>query len=163
MSQYTDALLDISNLPKYAGYKVAIVYTEWNDAIVKEQMAGARRIAQEMGVLISHEIAVPGCVEIPFACRRLFESKQEDPTCPDAIITFGAVIQGDTPHFDYVCKLLTDGIHILNMSLPIPVIFGVLTTHNEMQVWERLGNSHGHKGEEAMITAIKMIHMNQQL
>ncbi len=95
--------------------------------------------------------------------KRLFEGTQESPTSPDAIITFGAVIKGDTAHFEYVCKLLTDGIHILNVSLPIPVIFGILTTYTEEQIWDRLGGTHGHKGEEAMITAAKMIHMNATL
>lgn len=163
MSQNTNALLDISTIPQYSGYKVAIVYTEWNEPIVKEQIAGAERIAKELGILVSHKIPVPGSVEIPFACRRLYETTLEHADRPHAVITFGAVIRGGTPHFEYVCKILTDGIHILNMSLPVPVIFGVLTVDTEEQVWERLGGTHGHKGEEAMISAAKMIRMNQSL
>lgn len=161
MSQISNSLLDTSAIPKYAGYKVAIIYTEWNEKIVAEQIAGAERIAKDLGILVSHKIAVPGSVEIPYAAKRLFDGTYETPTAPDAIITFGAVIKGDTAHFEYVCKLLTDGLHILNMSLPIPVIFGVLTTYTEAQVWDRLGGAHGHKGEEAMITAAKMIHLNK--
>lgn len=163
MSDYTSKLLDTSGIPKLSGYKVAIIATEWNDQIVAEQIAGAERVAKELGVYISHKYFVPGSVEIPFAARRLFETQQEEIMMPDAIITFGAVIRGETPHFDYVCKMLTDGIHILNMSLPIPVIFGVLTTENEEQVWDRLGGKSGHKGEEAMITAAKMIAYNKTL
>lgn len=163
MSSHNRQLLDLSELPRYSGYKVAIVYTEWNEKIVAAQLAGAERVAGDLGILISQRIGVPGSVEIPFACKRLYESTAETNLAPDAILTFGAVIRGDTPHFDYVCKLLTDGIHILNMSLPIPVIFGVLTCEHEEQVWERLGGAHGHKGEEAMISAAKMIRMNRGL
>ena len=76
---------------------------------------------------------------------------------PDAYITLGAVIRGDTPHFDYVCKAVTDGVVQLNLSLPVPVIFGVLTVDNEEQAKERIGGKHGHKGMEAAITALKMI------
>jgi 6,7-dimethyl-8-ribityllumazine synthase len=67
------------------------------------------------------------------------------------------VLRGDTPHFEYICRAVTDGILQLNLSLPIPTIFGVLTVDNEQQALERIGGSHGHKGEEAAITALKMI------
>jgi 6,7-dimethyl-8-ribityllumazine synthase len=66
-------------------------------------------------------------------------------------------LRGDTPHFDYVCKAVTDGVLQLNMTLPIPTIFGVLTVDNQQQADERIGGKHGHKGEEAAITALKMI------
>ena len=69
----------------------------------------------------------------------------------------GCVIKGDTPHFDYVCQLVTDGIGQLNLSLPVPTIFGVLTVNIEEQAMERIGGKHGHKGEEAALTALKMI------
>ena len=82
---------------------------------------------------------------------------------PEAIIAFGAVIRGGTPHFEYVCKAVTEGITQLNVTLDIPVIFGVLTLDNEQQAWERLGGVHGHKGEEAAITALKMIQLNRNL
>lgn len=67
------------------------------------------------------------------------------------------MIKGDTPHFDYVCRLVTDGVGQLNLSLPVPTIFGVLTVNTEEQAMERIGGKHGHKGEEAAITALKMI------
>ncbi len=67
------------------------------------------------------------------------------------------MVRGDTPHFDYVCKAVTDGVVQLNLTLPVPTIFGVLTVDNEEQAKERIGGKHGHKGEEAAITAIKMI------
>ena len=82
---------------------------------------------------------------------------------PDAYITLGAVIRGDTPHFDYVCKNITDGVLQLNLSLDVPVIFGVLTVDNEQQAIERMGGKHGHKGEEAALTALKMIALNRKI
>jgi 6,7-dimethyl-8-ribityllumazine synthase len=84
-------------------------------------------------------------------------------TLPDAYITLGTVIRGDTPHFDYVCKAVTDGVVQLNLSLDVPVIFGVLTVDNEQQAIERIGGKHGNKGEEAAVTAIKMIALNRKL
>jgi 6,7-dimethyl-8-ribityllumazine synthase len=71
------------------------------------------------------------------------------------------VVRGDTPHFEYVCKAVTDGVVQLNLSLPIPTIFGVLTVDNQQQIDERTGGVHGHKGEEAAITAMKMIALKE--
>jgi len=73
----------------------------------------------------------------------------------------GCVIRGGTPHFDYVCKAVTEGVLQLNLTLDVPTIFGVLTVDNEEQARERIGGIHGHKGEEAAITAIKMILLTQ--
>jgi 6,7-dimethyl-8-ribityllumazine synthase len=67
------------------------------------------------------------------------------------------VIKGDTPHFDYVCRAVTDGVLQLNLRLPVPTIFGVLTVDNEQQAIERIGGKHGHKGREAAAATIKMI------
>jgi 6,7-dimethyl-8-ribityllumazine synthase len=69
----------------------------------------------------------------------------------------GCVLRGDTPHFDYVCKAVTDGVVQLNLMLPVPTIFGVLTVDKQQQADERIGGVHGHKGEEAAMTALKMI------
>ena len=77
----------------------------------------------------------------------------------DAFIALGCVVRGGTPHFDYVCKAVTEGVVQLNLLLPVPTIFGVLTVDNEEQAKERIGGRHGHKGEEAAITAIKMINL----
>ena len=80
---------------------------------------------------------------------------------PHAFIALACVIRGDTPHFDYVCKAVTDGVLQLNLLLPVPTIFGVLTVDNQEQADERIGGKHGHKGEEAAITALKMITLKQ--
>jgi 6,7-dimethyl-8-ribityllumazine synthase len=156
-SQHSSSLLDTSLLAGLQNARVAVVYTEWNDAIILEQMKGCDRILSALDATVTHRVAVPGCFEIPFACNQLWQKTRDSANAPEAIIAFGAVIRGGTPHFDYVCKAVTEGITQLNLTLPVPVIFGVLTLDSEEQAWERLGGVHGHKGEEAAITALKMI------
>jgi 6,7-dimethyl-8-ribityllumazine synthase len=151
------SLTDTETLEGLKLAKVAIVYTEWNDKIVRELRNGCESMLHRLGADIIEQVAVPGCFEIPFACRELWHHYQNKMEQPEAIIAFGVVIRGGTPHFDYVCKAVTEGVLQLNMILPVPVIFGVLTLDNEEQAWERLGGPHGHKGEEAALTALKMI------
>ena len=160
-SQDSNSLLDTTVLHTLANPRVAIVYTEWNEKIVAEQLSGCNRILSAHNSLLSGTYAVPGCFEIPYACHQI--AVQKNGLAPEAIIAFGAVIRGGTPHFEYVCKAVTEGIAQLNITLPIPVIFGVLTLDNEAQAWERLGGIHGHKGEEAAITALKMIQFKRNL
>lgn len=163
-SQNSSSLLDISDLGSVKNARIALVYTEWNDDIVRKQLEGCKRILDTMGdVTIVREVVVPGSFEIPFGCNQLWDAYADSPLAPEAIITFGAVIRGGTPHFDYVCKAVTEGVLHLNMMLPIPVIFGVLTLDNMQQAEERLGGPHGHKGEEAAITALKMIKNSRAL
>jgi 6,7-dimethyl-8-ribityllumazine synthase len=137
---------------------VVLVKTEWNAEIIDELERGAVRILDKYGVR-HHTLMVPGAVELPFAVQRCWAQTGK----PSAFITLGCVIQGDTPHFDYVCQSVTQGVTSLNISLPVPVIFGVLTVNTEEQARERIGGRHGHKGEEAAVTAIKMILLNRQL
>lgn len=156
-SKHSISLLDTATISDLEGARVAIVYTEWNDKIVAEQIAGAERILQQHNAVLSGKYPVPGSFEIPFACKHLYETTKYRDNTPEAIIAFGAVIRGGTPHFEYVCKAVTEGITQLNITIPLPVIFGVLTLDTIEQAWERLGGAHGHKGEEAAITALKMI------
>ncbi len=138
---------------------VVIVKTEWNAHIINKLEAGAKKILKEQGITFK-TLVVPGAFEIPFAVKNHYAYSQQP---PDAYITLGTVIRGDTPHFDYVCKAVTDGVVQLNLTLDVPVVFGVLTVDNETQALERIGGVHGHKGEEAAITAIKMIALNRKL
>ncbi|WP_276133941.1 6,7-dimethyl-8-ribityllumazine synthase [Polluticoccus soli] len=156
-SQLSPTLLDTASLKELKKARIAIVYTEWNEKITGELIAGAERVAKQLGAVITQKVSVPGSFELPFACKQLWENKKDKKSAPEAIIAFGAVIRGGTPHFEYVCKAVTEGIVQLNLMLPVPVIFGVLTLDNEQQAIERLGGPHGHKGEEAAITALKMI------
>ena len=137
---------------------VVLVKTEWNKAIVDSLEEGCKRILDQYK--ISHKtFIVPGAVEIPFAVKSIVEHMKK----VVAVISLGCVIKGDTPHFDYVCQSVTTGITELNLRLSIPVIFGVLTVNTTEQALERIGGVHGHKGEEAALTALKMVHLQQQL
>lgn len=160
-SQNSTSLFNTEALQGMDNPRTAIIYTEWNDSIVGEQLKGCKKVLEEYDAQILDCIAVPGSFEIPFACRRLWRHYEilSSDLQPEVIITFGAVIRGGTPHFEYVCKAVTEGVLQLNLSLPIPVIFGVLTLENEAQAWERLGGAYGHKGEEAALSALKMINI----
>src|SRR5436853_5844999 len=129
---------------------VVLVKTEWNAAVVDELENGCRRILQEQKVKTT-TLTVPGAVEIPFAIRQCWSHTN----APDAFIALGCVVRGGTPHFDYVCQSVTQGITRLNISMEVPVIFGVLTVDTMEQAKERIGGAHGHKGEEAAFTALK--------
>ena len=151
------SLRDTQSLEQLKLPRVAMVYTEWNDKIVRELRNGCEGILHRFSGEIIDKMVVPGCFELPFACRQVWEHYKDMDERPEAIVAFGAVIRGGTPHFEYVCRAVTDGILQLNLTLPVPVIFGVLTLDNEDQAWERLGGAHGHKGEEAAVAALKMI------
>ena len=146
-------------IPSIKDAFVVIVKTEWNAHIVNKLESGVKKVFKENNIALK-TITVPGAVEIPFAVKQHYTYSK---TLPDAYITLGTVIRGDTPHFDYVCKAVTDGVLQLNLSIDVPVIFGVLTLENEQQAMDRIGGIHGHKGEEAAITAIKMIALNRKL
>ncbi len=140
---------------------VVLVKTEWNAAIVNELENGCIHTLHEHGVK-TKTLVVPGAVEIPFAVQHYFNNAKKKAQ-PDAFIALGCVVKGDTPHFEYVNNAVTIGIASLNTTLPVPTIFGVLTVNNEEQAKERIGGVHGHKGEEAALTAIKMILLSRQL
>ena len=145
----------------FSGACVVLVKTEWNATIIDALEYGCRKVLVQYGVKDIITITVPGAIEIPFAIKAFYESDTE--LKADVFITLGCVIKGDTPHFEYVCSSVTDGVTQLNLSLKVPVIFGVLTVNTQEQAIERIGGKHGHKGEEAAITALKMIALNVTL
>ncbi|NBX92438.1 MAG: 6,7-dimethyl-8-ribityllumazine synthase, partial [Proteobacteria bacterium] len=100
----------------------------------------------------------PGAVEIPLALQKLAELKQFD-----ALIALGAVIRGETSHYDYVCNLVSSGCQKISLDSGLPVIFGVLTTETEEQAWDRCGGKHGHKGHEAADAACEMVALVRSL
>lgn len=136
---------------------VVIVRTDWNARVVDELENGCKKVLHEQGITSVSIITVPGAVEIPFIIKKYWDLYKYKDTRPHCFIALGCVIKGGTPHFDYVCRSVTDGITRLNLDLPVPVIFGVLTVDNDQQATERIGGIHGHKGEEAAYTAIKMM------
>lgn len=146
--------IDTGTLPKSAC--VVIVRTEWNAGIVGKLEEGCIEVFKKFGTEY-RVITVPGAFEVPYGIAAYWNAHRYNDLKPDAFIALACVIRGDTPHFDYVCRGITDGIVQLNIQLPVPVIFGVLTVDNNQQAEERIGGKHGHKGEEAAITALKMI------
>lgn len=146
--------------PRLKNASVVVIRTEWNADIVDELFAGCKKILGEQHISYV-DLLVPGAFEISFAIKKYWEKSGKRK--PDAFIALGCVIQGDTPHFEYVCRAITDGVVALNLQLPVPVIFGVLTVNTLEQAKERTGGIHGHKGEEAAETAIKMIALTRSL
>ena len=158
MSANSSNLYNTAGAGLPAGACVVIVRTEWNTASVDKLEEGCRKVLAENKVGCK-TLLVPGAFEIPFAIKNYWDQHKYKDDKPRAFIALGIVLRGDTPHFDYVCKAITDGVLQLNLCLPVPTIFGVLTVDNQQQIDERTGGKHGHKGEEAAITAMKMIHL----
>lgn len=146
--------------PDNPAFSCVIVKAQWNDHITGPLAAGASRTLRDAGVSPDNikEITVPGAVELVFAARRAIESLH-----PDAVIVIGCVIRGDTPHFDYVCQSVTQGVTILNTEGKVPVIFSVLTVENEAQAFDRAGGRLGNKGSEGALTAISMANLSRSL
>lgn len=136
--------------------KVAIVQAKWNGHITDRLKDGAVKMLKDHGLdddsIDVYE--VPGAVELVYAAKKI-----ADETDVDAIIVLGCVIKGDTPHFDYVCQSVTQGVTLLNSKGKVPVIFGLLTVESEQQALDRVGGPAGHKGEEAAETALSMIEL----
>ena len=135
----------------------AIAVADWNPNITHALLKGAYNALIENGVQEKNieVVHVPGTFELTYAAKML-QNRQKY----NAIITLGCVIQGDTPHFDYVCQGVTQGLTKLNTrKLSVPVIFGVLTTNTLQQAEERAGGKLGNKGVESVITAIKMANL----
>ena len=164
MAISSNNLIDTTGIQLTKDAFVVIVKTEWNAHVISLLEEGCINVLHQHNVEFKI-IAVPGAFEIPFAINKYWSVAKENnrSKLPDAFIALGCVIRGDTPHFDYVCDGVTYGIMKLNISLPVPVIYGVLTVNNQLQADERLGGSHGHKGTEAAAAAIKMIALSQSL
>jgi len=134
--------------------KFAIVVSQFNQEITDKLLEGALTRLRELGVQENQiKISkVPGAVEIPLTAKLLAKSQQYD-----AIICLGAVIRGDTDHYDYVCQQVSYGCQQVMLQFDVPVIFGMLTTQNVEQAEERVGGTMGHKGVEAADAAIHMV------
>ena len=134
--------------------KFAIVVAEWNEEITEALYTAAHATLLAHGVKAKNIIRknVPGSFELTLGGFWMAEKKDIA-----AVLCLGCVIQGDTPHFDYICQAVANGITEVNIKTKKPVIFGVLTTLNKQQALERAGGKLGNKGEEAALTAIHML------
>ena len=147
-------------LPSAADMRFGIVVSEWNAEITEALLDGAVKVLTRCGCDITGIIVkrVPGAFELPLGAQYFAEY-----TDVDAVIALGCVIQGETPHFDYVCQGATQGITQLMLGWNMPVAFGLLTTDNLQQALDRAGGRLGNKGEEAAATAIKMVRLQMDM
>jgi 6,7-dimethyl-8-ribityllumazine synthase len=146
-------ILNTDNLRIPTHTQVVLIYTEWNTDIINELRNGAKKILSNYPQIGVVEIKVPGAIELTYAIAKM----QKKLHISRAFIALGCVIKGETPHFDYVCQSVTQGITLINAQANWPVVFGILTVNNEKEAYDRLGGKHGHKGEDAAIAALKMI------
>lgn len=142
------------------GMRVGIVASRFNEIIVGKLLGGAvdglvRHGVDEDQITVAW---VPGAFEIPLAAQRMARSGKYD-----AVICVGAVIRGDTSHYDYVCNEVSKGIAQVSMAAGVPVLFGILTTENIEQAIARAGSKSGNKGFDCALSAIEMVNLLGQM
>ncbi len=149
---------DINSVPSAKNMRFGVVVAEWNFEVTSALAKGTietlkKHGAKENNILVKY---VPGTFELPLGGQFFAELNNVD-----AIILLGCVIQGETRHFDYICEAVAQGTKDLNLKFSKPFIFGVLTTNNQQQAIDRAGGKHGNKGDEAAVTAIKMVELKK--
>jgi len=151
---------DPESVPDASEMRFGIVISDWNREVTWSLLDGAIRTltthgAKDKNIIVRH---VPGSFELTLGAQFLAEYDDLD-----AVICLGCVIQGETPHFIYICQGVTQGITQLNLDYNIPFIFGVLTTNTQQQAVDRAGGKLGNKGDEAAVTAIKMAALQREI
>ena len=136
------------------GLKVAVVVARFNEKITGALLQGAKQALTDAHADAADIYFVPGAYELPFAAKKLTPRY-------DAIVALGAVVRGDTPHFDYVAGECARGLQQVMLETGIPVIFGVLTTNTWEQAQDRAGGKLGNKGYDAAMTAVEMAHFGK--
>jgi 6,7-dimethyl-8-ribityllumazine synthase len=142
------------------GFRFAILASRWNDLIVSRLIGGAQDALVRLGARNDQLslVRVPGSFEIPLACGRLARSGKYD-----AIICVGAVIRGETPHFDYIAGEVTKGIAQISLETGVPVSYGIITADTVEQAINRAGVKAGNKGFEAAMSAVEMVNLLKEL
>ncbi|MCU0455972.1 MAG: 6,7-dimethyl-8-ribityllumazine synthase [Bacteroidales bacterium] len=151
---------DPESVPSSGDMKFGIVVSDWNKEITWALLEGAiitlkKHGTSEENILVRH---VPGSFELTLGAQLIAEYEDTD-----GVICLGCLIKGETPHFEYICQGVTNGITELNIKYNIPFVFGVLTTLTIEQARERAGGVHGNKGDEAAVTAIKMAALRRSM
>ena len=141
-------------LKKFSNKRIGIVVAEWNAEITEALYESAHATLLACGIKKKNiqKRAVPGSFELPLASQQMAGEKRVD-----AVIALGCVIQGETPHFNFICEAVAHGIMRVTLDTGKPVAFGVLTTLNKSQALERAGGKLGNKGEEAAVTVLRML------
>ncbi len=149
---------DINSVPSANNMRFGIVVAEWNSEVTSALANGAVETLKKHGAIENNITIkyVPGTFELPLGGQFFAELNNVD-----AIILLGCVIQGETRHFDYICEAVAQGTKDLNLKYNMPFIFGILTTNNQQQAIDRAGGKHGNKGDEAAVTAIKMVELKK--
>lgn len=142
------------------GVKFAVLVSRFNELVSNEMLRGSVDTLLRHGVLEKDILSVwvPGSFEIPLIAQQLAQSKKYD-----AIICLGAVIRGDTPHFDYISAEVSKGISQVSLKTNVPISFGILTVDTLEQALERAGSKAGNKGRQAAESAIEMVNIVNQL
>ncbi len=160
MATYLKNLSEYSkdNIPNGADFKIGIVVSEWNDSITLNLLAGAKQTLLDNNVPEENILVrfVPGAFELPLAAQLMLDN-----TDIDGVVAIGVVIQGETKHFDFVCKGTTDGLMKVMLEYNSPVSFCVLTDNTLQQSIDRSGGIHGNKGVECAIACLKMIELKK--
>ena len=141
-----------------AGAGIGIVAARFNARFTDRLLEGALRVLARHGVADPTVVRVPGAFELPLAARCLAGAEGIE-----AVIALGAVVRGETPHFDYVSDACAQGVMRAALDEGVPVIFGVLTTDDDEQAAARTGGAHGNKGEEAALAALEMVTLLRRL
>lgn len=151
-------ILKVKKIPDC--FNIAVVISRFNEEVTQKLYEGAVLRLEELGFDTNQVtvVWVPGAIEIPLTAQRLAKTGQFE-----AIICLGAVILGETKHFDYVCQQVSYGCQQVALTQDLPVIFGVLTTDTEEQAFDRVGGKHGHIGKSAVDTAFQMISTLRQI
>jgi len=154
------SVIEGSTIPSAADMRFGIVVSEWNSEITNALSHGAYETLLKYGALKEKivKVTVPGTFELTLGAQLMAENTEVD-----AIICLGCVIQGETPHFGFICQGVTQGLTTLNMEYNMPIVFGILTTNTLEQAQDRAGGKHGNKGVEAAVTAIKMVSLQWNL
>lgn len=141
-------------------WRLGVVTSRFNTKVTERLQSGALKEFAALGVSKNQIVSVwvPGAYEIPLAAKWLIEFEK----C-DGVVALGAVIRGETTHYDYVCSAVERGCTTLQLESGRPIIFGVLTTENEDQALNRAGGQHGHKGHEAVQTLFEMLNLKKCL
>jgi 6,7-dimethyl-8-ribityllumazine synthase len=142
------------------GIRIALVVARWNEAVTSRLLAGAEQTLLERGVDRDTltVVRVPGSWELPLAASRIAATKRFD-----AIVAIGALIRGETPHFDVLAHATARGLAQVGLGAGIPVIFGVLTCDTMEQAMDRAGGKAGNKGSDAALAAIEMAGLYKRL
>jgi 6,7-dimethyl-8-ribityllumazine synthase len=143
-----------TNIKDIYDKKFGVIVSEWNEEVTESLYNGALETLLKYGAEREniYRRNVPGSFELPLAAQWMAQVEEID-----AVICIGCVIQGETRHFDFICQAVAQGITEVGLKYNKPVIFGVLTPNTQQQALDRAGGKHGNKGDEAAITAIKML------